>query len=99
MVTVNGDASKRMVVRPGERIRLRLVNTSNGRVYRPDFGALSTKVLAVDGMYTARPLDLDGFDLAPGNRLHLDIQVPAGSVQKCTLKGVSSALQRDGITA
>ena len=80
VVTVNGDASKRMTVHPGERIRLRLVNTSNGRVYRPDFGVLSPKVIAVDGMYTARPLDLDGFDLAPGNRLDLDIQIQAGAV-------------------
>ena len=77
VVTVNGDASKRMTVHPGERIRLRLVNTSNGRVYRPNFGSLSPKVIAVDGMYTARPLAIDGFDLAPGNRLDLDIQIPA----------------------
>lgn len=79
VITVNGDASRRMTVRPGERIRLRLANTSNGRVYRPDFGPLAPKVVAVDGMYTARPLPLDGFDLAPGNRLDLDIEIPPES--------------------
>lgn len=77
MVTVNGDAAQQLTVRPGERIRLRLVNTSNGRVYRPDFGSLEARVIAVDGMYTARPLPLDGFELAPGNRLDLDITIPA----------------------
>ena len=77
MVTVNGDAAQQLAVRPGERIRLRLVNTSNGRVYRPDFGSLEPRVIAVDGMYTARPLPLDGFELAPGNRLDLDIVIPA----------------------
>ncbi len=76
IVTVNGDARQLMVVRPGERIRLRLVNTSNGRVYLPDFGTLAPQVIAVDGMYTRRPLALEGFDLAPGNRLDLDLTIP-----------------------
>ncbi len=76
VVTVNGDAAQLMVVRPGERIRLRLVNTSNGRVYRPDFGALAPEVIAVDGMYSRRPLAMSGFDLAPGNRLDLDLIIP-----------------------
>ena len=75
-VTVNGDASMSWSVRPGSRVRLRLVNTSNGRVYRPDFGALDAQVIAVDGMYTAKPLPLDGFDLAPGNRIDLDLVIP-----------------------
>lgn len=82
VVTVNGDAAQQLDVQPGERIRLRLVNTSNGRVYRPDFGALEPRVVAVDGMYTARPLPLDDFELAPGNRLDLDIVIPVeGSVE------------------
>ena len=79
VVTVNGDAAQQLSVRPGERLRLRLVNTSNGRVYRPDFGALAPRVVAVDGMYTARPLPLEGFELAPGNRLDLDIVIPASA--------------------
>lgn len=76
VITVNGDAAQLTVVRPGERLRLRLVNTSNGRVYRPDFGVLAPKVIAVDGMYTRQPLDLEGFVLAPGNRLDLDLVIP-----------------------
>ena len=75
-ITVNGDSSQQLSVRPGERLRLRLVNTSNGRVYQPDFGSLDARVIAVDGMYTARPLPLKGFLLAPGNRLDLDIVAP-----------------------
>lgn len=77
IVTVNGDAAQRLDLEPGARIRLRMVNTSNGRVFRPDFGELEPRVVAVDGMYTARPLPLDGFELAPGNRLDLDLVVPA----------------------
>ncbi len=77
LVTVNGDMAQELRVRPGARLRLRLVNTSNGRVYRPDFGRLEPRVIAVDGMYTARPIPLDGFELAPGNRLDLDLVIPA----------------------
>ncbi len=77
VTTVNGDAQQQLDVHPGERIRLRLANTANGRVYRPDFSALHARVIAVDGMYTRRPLAADGFELAPGNRIDLDIEVPA----------------------
>jgi len=76
LVTVNGDANQELVVRPGERIRLRLANTSNGRVYRPDFSELDPRVIAVDGMYARQPLRADGFELAPGNRLDLDVTIP-----------------------
>jgi FtsP/CotA-like multicopper oxidase with cupredoxin domain len=79
LVTVNGDAHKEMVVRPGERIRLRLANTSNGRVYRPDFSGLQPWIIAVDGMYTREPLRAGGFELAPGNRMDLDITIPANA--------------------
>lgn len=82
MVTVNGDTSEKMAVRPGERLRLRLVNSSNGRVYQPDFGELDARVIAVDGMYTAQPLSLDGFTIAPGNRLDLDVVIPGDSTSR-----------------
>ncbi len=78
-ITVNGETELRVPASPGERIRLRLANTSNGRVYSLDFGALAPSVIAVDGMYTGGPLPMTGFDLAPGNRLDLDITVPLGS--------------------
>jgi FtsP/CotA-like multicopper oxidase with cupredoxin domain len=76
VVTVNGQLNETLSVRPGERFRLRLVDTANGRVFRPDFSALDAHVIAVDGMTTARPLDPAGFELAPGNRLDLDITIP-----------------------
>src|SRR6185295_3310523 len=76
VVTVNGSTAERLAVRPGERIRLRMVNVANGRVFRPDFSRLDARVIAVDGMYAARPLDPSGFEIAPGNRLDLDITIP-----------------------
>jgi FtsP/CotA-like multicopper oxidase with cupredoxin domain len=77
VVTVNGRTSEQLVVKAGERIRLRLLNVANGRVFKPDFSGLDAKVIAVDGMYASRPLGADGFELAPGNRLDLDVTIPA----------------------
>jgi FtsP/CotA-like multicopper oxidase with cupredoxin domain len=77
VVTVNGQLRETLEVRPGERLRLRLLNTANGRVFAPDFTALNAQVIAVDGMYAARPLPPTGFEIAPGNRLDLDVTIPA----------------------
>lgn len=79
VVTVNGKVKEVLDVRPGERLRLRVLNTANGRVFSPDFSVLDAKVVAVDGLYTPRPLPTDGFELSPGNRLDLDITIPADS--------------------
>ncbi len=82
VITVNGDSGQQMDVRPGERIRLRLLNSSNGRVYQPDFAGLDARVIAVDGMYTGRPMEPGKFVLASGNRLDLDIVIPADAAGK-----------------
>jgi FtsP/CotA-like multicopper oxidase with cupredoxin domain len=76
VVTVNGRVAPRLAVRAGERIRLRLLNTANGRVFNPDFGALRVQIIAVDGLYLRQPIPYSGFELAPGNRLDLDITFP-----------------------
>jgi FtsP/CotA-like multicopper oxidase with cupredoxin domain len=77
VITVNGRVDGALVARGGERIRLRLLNASNGRIYAPDFAPLAPQVIAVDGLYLARPIPLDRFELAPGNRLDLDLTLPA----------------------
>lgn len=73
VVTVNGRVDERLVVRSGDRVRLRLVNSSNARIYNPDLSGFDAKIIAVDGLYLRRPIPYRGFDLAPGNRLDLDI--------------------------
>ncbi len=82
VITVNAKLNETLKVRPGERIRLRLVNTSNARIYRPKFENLKATVIAVDGMYLREPLELDGLDLAPGNRIDLDISIPKDAYGK-----------------
>ncbi len=76
VITVNGSTEEVLSVRPGERIRLRLINASNGRVYKPHFSSLQANVIAVDGMYVKEIFNADGFALAPGNRIDVDITIP-----------------------
>ena len=76
VITVNSLTEESVSVRPGERIRLRFVNVSNGRVYALHFGGLPALGIAVDGMYVKEVFDADGFVLSPGNRLDVDITIP-----------------------
>jgi FtsP/CotA-like multicopper oxidase with cupredoxin domain len=78
VITVNGRTDTRLTLATGDRVRLRLLNASNGRVYAPDFGDLAPVVIAVDGLYLRAPIPLDRFELAPGNRVDLDLVVRAG---------------------
>lgn len=75
-LTINGVRDPGLNARPGERLRLRLVNTSTARIYTLDFGLLQAVGVAVDGLYAGSPLEADGFVLAPGNRLDVDVTIP-----------------------
>ena len=77
-VTVNGRTDTTLTVAAGERIRLRLLNASNGRVYAPDLAGLDADIIAVDGLYARAPAKLGRFELAPGNRLDLDVTIKGG---------------------
>ncbi|MDX2170243.1 MAG: multicopper oxidase domain-containing protein, partial [Deltaproteobacteria bacterium] len=94
VVTVNGQVAPTLALRPGERIRLRLLNVANGRIFKPDFGALGAKAIAVDGLYAARPIDANGVELAPGNRLDVDLIAPAAGeslavTDRCTRQPIT----------
>lgn len=72
-ITINGKTSTELRVQPGERVRLRMLNSANGRVFVPDFGELDAKIVAVDGMYLREPVPARGFEMAPGNRLDVEL--------------------------
>ncbi len=76
VITVNGKLNETLNTRPGERIRLRMINTSNARIYIPNLKNLNAKIIAVDGMYVRDVLDLGKLELAPGNRIDVDITIP-----------------------
>lgn len=77
VITVSGKTHPVLDAKPGERIRLRLLDAANGRVFTPDFGSLHPQVIAVDGLYAREPFPLDHFEIAPGNRVDLDLVIPA----------------------
>lgn len=75
-VTTNGRINPTINVQPGERVRARIINASNARVMAPNFGGLEALVIAVDGMLARDPSPAEGFVLAPGNRIDVDITMP-----------------------
>ena len=77
LFTVNGSTQTRLHAAPGERIRLRIVNTANARVIRPDFGDLKPVVIAMDGLPVADNFPATAVELAPGNRMDIDLTIPA----------------------
>jgi len=77
-ITVNGRTDTVLPIAAGERIRLRLLNASNGRIYVPDLVGLDAQIIAVDGLYARAPQPLGRFELAPGNRLDLDVTAQGG---------------------
>ena len=78
-ITINGTRNPTLQVKSGERIRLRLLNSANGRIFSPDFSRLDAKVIAMDGMYLRAPIDPKGLEIAPGNRVDLDVTFSGAS--------------------
>ena len=78
-VTINGRENESLMIRPGERIRLRIVNVANGRIFALNFGSLVAKIIAVDGLYARTPVNASGFEVAPGNRIDVDLTAPSVS--------------------
>ena len=71
-VTVNGSIRETFEVRPGERIRLRLVNASNARIYGLRFEGHAPRVIALDGHpVTPHAPANDRVVLGPGMRADL----------------------------
>lgn len=52
-VTINGQMPESIAVQAGERIRLRLINAANARIFGLDFAGLAPVVVALDGQPVA----------------------------------------------
>ena len=85
VITVNGKVKPEILVSPGERIRLRMVNGANARIFSQSIDGLSAKVIAVDGRPVSRFFDYRHFYLSPGNRVDLDIRIPTDAAGKTFL--------------
>jgi FtsP/CotA-like multicopper oxidase with cupredoxin domain len=69
-VTVNGAIREALPVRAGERIRLRLINASNARIYGLGFEGHAPVIVALDG-HPVRPYPSERVVLGPGMRADL----------------------------
>jgi FtsP/CotA-like multicopper oxidase with cupredoxin domain len=81
-ITVNGKVKPEILVTPGERIRLRLIDGANARLFSPVLDGLPARVIAVDGRPVSTVFPLGSFILSPGNRVDLDITIPADAAGK-----------------
>ncbi|MCC2096193.1 MAG: multicopper oxidase family protein, partial [Hyphomicrobiales bacterium] len=73
-VTVNGASGTPLQVRSNERIRLRLINAANARIFSLDFAGLSPWVIALDGQ-PVKPHKLNGGPLVLGPSMRADIML------------------------
>ncbi len=82
VITVNGKIENFMTVTPGSTIRLRFINSSNARIYKPQIGELSGYVIAVDGMNVKKEFLMGDLDIAPGNRMDIVLKIPESFLGK-----------------
>ncbi len=78
LITTNGDFDLTMKARRNERMRLRLINASNARVFDFALQGLEGWVMALDGMPLAdTPAVGEALTLGPGQRADLFVDVTA----------------------
>lgn len=79
-LTVNGNGDYRLDVKQHERLRLRLINTSNARILSVQLRQMSGWVIALDGQPLEAPEPAETITLAPAQRADLivDILAPDG---------------------
>lgn len=71
-VTVNGRLPGRLALRSGERLRLRLINAANARIFALEFSEHRPVIIAIDGHPVAPHTPDDGrIVLAPAMRIDL----------------------------
>ena len=73
-VTINGQVPDTFSVRRGERIRLRLINAANARIFGIDFGTHKPVIVAIDGQPVAPHIPEDGL-LVLGPAMRMDVVI------------------------
>lgn len=77
-ITTNGTYNLSKAVHRHERLRLRLINVANARIFQLALDGLEGWIVALDGMPLARPRPVEGtFLLAPAQRIDLIVDVTA----------------------
>lgn len=76
-LTVNGIGEFQQKAQTGERLRLRLVNVANARIFPLGLRGFDGWVVAIDGQPLARPEPANRMVLAPAQRIDLVVDVVA----------------------
>ncbi len=80
-ITVNGSVPKTFEVRSGERIRLRLINTANARVFALVFEDHAPKIVAMDG-HPVTPHAPEGNRVVIGPAMRVDLVIDMAAAPK-----------------
>lgn len=91
-ITVNGEGDWTREVPQHTRMRLRIVNTANARIFKLEARGLEGWVVALDGMPLETPLPLRELTLAPAQRADLIVDVVADEGDEAFLV----SFERDG---
>ena len=88
--TVNGGSAPTIVVRPGTRLRLRVLNIDNTRIPMLGLrGAEQAMVIATDGN-ACEPFRVDGWRIGPAMRADLGVIMPAQEGAEAFLEDIWS---------
>lgn len=85
-VTVNGKVPDEFAVRAGERVRLRLINAANARIFALRFGDHRPRVIAIDGQPVEPHEPREGrIVLAPAMRMDLALDMTGAPGTRTTV--------------
>lgn len=89
VVTTNGNMELVLDARQGDRLRLRLINAANARIFRLGLKGLRGWIVATDGMPLNQPRPVEEpFVLAPAQRLDLIVDIEAGTSSEAVLTDI-----------
>ena len=84
-ITVNGDGAWSRESSRYERLRLRLVNAANARIFTLELNRMEAWVVALDGQPLPAPTPAGALVLSPGERADLIVDVIAGEGEEARL--------------
>ncbi|MCL4764492.1 MAG: multicopper oxidase domain-containing protein, partial [Burkholderiales bacterium] len=93
-VTINGRLPGRFEVAPGERLRLRLLNVANARIFALRFEGHAPSLIATDGM-PCEPHAPDGGLVVLGPGMRADVVLDCAGAPGATLRVVDEFVARD----
>ncbi|WP_244641137.1 multicopper oxidase family protein [Allosediminivita pacifica] len=89
-VTINGTSPEPVAVRRGERVRLRLINAANARIFALDFGDLDPVIVALDGQPVTPHAPAEGIVvIGPAMRIDLVLDMAGHPGSRTTVRDVA----------